>query len=65
MARGRPTLRSPELLEGIIAHLRTGATITAACARERLHIKTFQHWLRRDKELYARVLEAVAEGLRT
>lgn len=64
MSRGRPTVRTKQLVESILAQIVAGRTVADACEAEGLKYKTFIHWVRVDDELRARVLEARAEALR-
>lgn len=47
----RPSKRTPELVEAVLARLKTGVSLRGACAEQGVHWTTWHDWEKADAEL--------------
>lgn len=62
MAKGRPSKRTPQLVERLLSRLRTGHSMARSARWAGIHPKTAQRWLKVDRSFLEAVVEAQLEG---
>jgi hypothetical protein len=61
--RGKPSKRTPEIVELILEGISNGKTLTSLCeATEMPHVQTWYDWLEKDAELSIRFARAREKG---
>ena len=59
---GKPTKRTPELVEEILRRVSEGETMTSVCRDKGLGVRTWHDWMDKDEELSARFARARSDG---